>query len=156
MNPHGATAQKPDRIIVHALGEWIRDEKTDQPIYSPQYLSLLGLSAHSMITPHGGNIREREDHQGAYHARGHNTNTLGIEFMVPGVHDLESFYRAIERPYITEQAYLAGKHQIIDWIARWDIKRIERHSDLDPFRKKDPGSAFPWDRLMEDLREWIK
>lgn len=145
----GSYLQLPDTIIVHAMGEFIL---TDPPRNAVSYLNYAKLSAHSVIAPDGTNYRCREDTEIAWHAKGHNTNTLGIEFLVPGDHNYASFVEAIKHDYVTEEAYQAGLAQIKDWLHNWPIKTIKRHSDVSPERKVDPGAGFPWQRLMSDLR----
>lgn len=149
MNPFGAVYQEPDRIIIHAMAEWFRDE--GRIISAADMLHKLGLSAHVLIAPNGQATRLREDKQGAYHAKNHNTHTLGLEFLVPGIHDYESFLQAIKQPYLTREAYAYGLAQVKQWAGLYPIKSIERHSDIDPDRKQDPGEGFPWQSFMEDL-----
>src|SRR5690606_28750529 len=80
-SPFGAAHQTPKRIIVHAMSEWING------MYAPDFLLSVGLSAHALVTPDGDIIKCREDTQGAFHAKGLNTDSLGIEFLLPGHND---------------------------------------------------------------------
>lgn len=155
MNPHGAERQEPDTIIVHSMMEYFR-MADGRILHARQFLIDYGLSAHVLVSANGWFSRERMDTQGAYHAKGHNTNSLGIEFLVPGIHDtkedtLDDFYRRIGRPYVTNDAYRVGKDIILEWIKAWPIKQIVRHSDIDPTRKRDPGEGFPWSKLLDDV-----
>jgi len=148
MNPFGRERQVPHKIIIHSMGQYIKYETA--VYHASDFLMKIGLSAHVLIEPDGTNIRIREDTQGAYHAKGHNKDSLGMEYLVPGVHTYESFLEAIKKPYVTHDAYTAGLKQIKDWMEEWEIVSIARHSDIDPDRKYDPGN-FPWDQLMEDI-----
>jgi len=140
--------QLPDTIIVHAMGEYIGNE------HAVPFLAnhKPPLSAHSLVDSIGTNYRCRLDTEGAYHAAEYNVNSLGIEFLVPGVYkDYQSFLDAMKLDYVTEEAYQAGLAQIKDWLHNWPIKTIKRHSDVSPHRKADPGAGFPWQRLMSDI-----
>jgi len=148
--PYGAAKQDPSRIIIHAMAEFIDDGVVTR--YAHTYLKQYRLSAHSLITPSGVNIRTRRDNQGAHHAKAFNTDSLGIEFLVPGVHNYQTFLEEIKTNYLTEAAYQTGLNQIMEWIDMHNIKHIDGHSDIDPERKYDPGTGFPMGRLLDDLQ----
>lgn len=146
---HGAGHQAPDTIIVHAMAEFIQ---VGIRAYSTvDFLDMKGLSAHALISPSGTVVRCRNDDQGAYHAKGHNRNSLGIEFIVPGVHTYETFKEAIRKPYISHAQWRAGIATVKDWIATHDIQSVVRHSDIDPQRKIDPGEGFTWDFFLDEI-----
>lgn len=147
--PYGAPEQEPKRIIVHAMAEFVFDGNTTAPAWD--FLRKLRLSAHSLITPTGVNVRQRKDHQGAYHAKGYNEDSLGIEFLVPGVHDYGTFLAAMKTDWLTAAAYQAGLEQILYWTDNYKITSIDTHYQLDPARKHDPGEGFPLERLLGDL-----
>ena len=130
------------------MGEYILDP---EPIYAPDFLDKYGLSAHSLITPAGDNIRCRLDDEIAWHARGYNTNSLGCEVLVSGKHDYGSFIEAIKYNWLTETQYKALLYQVREWLELYPIKRIAKHSDLSPGRKVDPGNGFDWLRFCNDL-----
>lgn len=149
--PTGGGLQKPSRIIVHAMGEYI--VSNGQAYTARDWLLNLGLSTHSLITPSGVNIRCRQDDQVAYHAKGYNVGSLGIEVLVPGVYRADKYHEfllAITTHYVTDSAYWAAVEQCREWLKAHDISHIDRHSDLDPTRKQDPGSGFPWGIFLED------
>lgn len=148
-NPYGASIQIPNRIIIHSMGEYIG--KPGWETHAVQYLYSIGLSAHAIIGPDGIPYRCRTDTQGAYHAKGHNTNTLGLEFLVPGVHTYSSFLQTINTPYITAKQYEVGVEQVKSWIEKWGITEVVRHSDISPERKVDPGDGFPWLMFLKDI-----
>lgn len=149
LSENGNRLNDPNRIIVHAMAENIMSDGTTYT--SIDWLNEIGLSAHALCTPNGEIIRCRKDDQGAWHAKGHNENTLGIEFLVPGVHGYGSFIETIKRPYLTDKQHRAGTEFVKNWMDLWDITEIQRHSDIDPNRKKDPGKGFPWVQFLEDL-----
>lgn len=151
-NPYGAAHQKPDTIIIHAIGEYV-DVGTGEFEYAPDFLQRQGLSAHGMVAPNGTVFRCRQDTEGGYHAQGFNTNSLGIEIMVAGQHDYASFARAIKTPYITNEQYAALLSQCREWCKLHRITKIVRHSDVSPGRKIDPGAGFPMAQFLSDLEK---
>ena len=141
----GRPSQTPNRVIVHAIAEFV------DGVPAVDFLRSIGLSAHAFITCSGVIIRSREDTRGAYHAKDYNSNSLGIEFLVPGNHDYSSFKQKIIAPYLTENQYKAGLWQVKDWFKTWLIGDISRHSDVDPARKTDPGDGFPWEKFLKEI-----
>jgi N-acetyl-anhydromuramyl-L-alanine amidase AmpD len=139
----------PDLIIVHAMAEYMELGEADRSAW--EQLKTSGLSAHALITPSGVVVRCRADDQGAYHARGHNRRALGVEFLVPGVHTLATFYDAISRHYLTEVQYQAGVALVSGWCRTFEITDVLRHSDVDSERKRDPGDGFPWQRFLTNV-----
>ena len=95
-------------------------------------------------------IRSRKDEEGGYHAKGFNSNSLGVEFLVPGLHTYATFTNAIKKKYLSTAQYNAGVELVKSWIDKHEISNIDRHSDLSPGRKVDPGQGFPWQRFLED------
>ena len=158
--PRGARHQDPKRIIVHAMGEYIFYDGIYMHAvdllrnirYKVKGETKKGLSAHILVCPDGDIIRCRQDDQGAYHAAGHNDNSLGIEFLVKGSHDARSFRKAIKEEYLTPEQYKAGMEFVRDeWRIKKGILRLERHSDVSPERKQDPGEGFPWDQFLREV-----
>ena len=142
----GISRNSPKQIIVHSMGEYIR---TPHRIYSAaEYLQFLGLSAHILVSPDGELTRCRNDLEGAYHAKGFNTDTLGIEFLVSGIHDYMGFLTAIEADWVQEAQYEAGAEQCAEWMRKFGIESILRHSDISPDRKVDPGTGFKWTEFL--------
>lgn len=146
---HGNKTNHPTQIVVHAMGEFIRWKGKDW--HATEFLKEYGVSAHVLVTPSCELVQCRKDHQGAWHARGNNSDSLGIEFLVPGVHDRITLRKTIKTKYLRPGQFERGRNHIIWWIRTWSIKRIERHSVLDPKRKEDPGDGFPWERLIEEI-----
>ena len=148
-NPYGAAVQSPEMIIIHAMGEYIGESGWKN--HAVNYLNREGLSAHSIIAPDGVNYRCRDDNQGAYHAKNYNTNSLGLEFLVTGVHSYGTFLEAIKNPYLTTKQYQEGVNQVRYWMHHWGITKVVRHSDVSPERKVDPGNGFPWAMFRRDI-----
>lgn len=140
----------PKRIIVHSMGEHIvgADGVTR---HASEHLAYEKFSAHVLAAPNGDRYRCRRDDIGAAHAKGYNANSLGIEALVPGTHDYASFLKAIKGDWVSPEQYQSILAQCQEWIGIWPIERIDRHSDVDPERKKDPGTGFPWEQLKKDL-----
>ncbi len=143
----GALDNSPDRIVVHAMGEVINNK--GMKYGARDWLKFLGLSAHILVRPDGTLIRCRTDFEGAYHARGYNTNSLGIEFLVAGTHDYTSFLKAIKTDWVSDAQYEEGAAKIKEWMDKFHIPldRIDRHSTLSPGRKVDPGEGFDFERF---------
>ena len=146
----GVKRQTPDRIIVHSMSEFLVVDGKE--IHAYDFLKKIGLSAHALICPDGTVIKCREDNQGAYHAKGFNRNSLGVEFLVSGVHSYDGFKKTIETPYLTFDQHVAGVELLRQWRLVHEIKSIDKHSDLSPNRKKDPGQGFPWKQFLIDVR----
>lgn len=148
--PGSDRPQTPTRIVVHALAEKIRHRGKVLPAH--EFLNDAGLSAHILVPPNGELIRCRRDDQLAWHAKSFNINSLGIEFLVPGTHDYTSFLEAMKTDYLSDDQFASGLEKVNEWITLHEIKYIDRHSDLSPTRKQDPGSGFPWQDFRQRMR----
>lgn len=146
----GAKSQTPSRIVLHAMSEYIL--YNDEYIHAHKFLKKIGLSAHALVCPNGDIIRCREDEQGAYHAKGYNKNSLGVEFLVEGKHSYASFLEAISSYYLTLEQHIEGVELLRGWCRKWDIKSIDSHSVLSPSRKFDPGEGFPLEQFLKDIK----
>lgn len=151
-HPSKPYTNSPKRIVVHAMGEYIQDaEIPDRYIHAVAFLNECEYSAHKLIAPNGDVYICRFDNERASHARGFNTDSLGIEFLVQGNHNYGSFLERIKTPYLTPEQYESGIVVVKDWLQLHSINHIDRHSDLSPGRKVDPGLGFPWQEFNRSL-----
>jgi len=144
----GSKRNVPRMIVVHAMGEYILDP---HPIHAPDFLGKLGYSAHALITPTGHTIICRDPNQGAYHARGFNTDSLGIEFLVKGEHNYGSFLEMIKTDWVGPSQWQEGVSLVREWMKQYHITEVVRHSDISPGRKVDPGTGFDWDKFQQEI-----
>lgn len=150
--PHGFNGNQPRRIIVHCMAESI--DYADQRMDAPDFLRHVGLSCHAMVRPNGTLIHCREDDEGAYHAKGHNQNTLGIELLVPDAHNLVQLKDRVQSTWLSAAQFETLAGWVRDKMRRHEIDRdlVKRHSDLDPERRWfDPGPSFPWALFRAEL-----
>jgi len=135
-------------IVVHSMGEFINDP---HPIHASDFLVKMGYSAHALISPNGDVYVCRDDDQGAYHARGYNTDSLGVEVLVEGHHNYGTFLEAIKTDWVTLAQMDTLTEVVKSWLSAYDIKRLVRHSDISPGRKVDPGAGFNWTGFIEGV-----
>lgn len=154
----GSKKNNPQMIVIHSMGENIDTRKEvlmkpkDRKIwFAPSWLRYLNLSVHALFMPNGDILKCREDLQGAWHAKGFNKNTLGFEFLVEGVHTYSTFRKRIKEDYVTPEQWEAGVEYVRSKMKLYDIRNIQRHSDLSPDRKVDPGSGFDWDKFKQEV-----
>ncbi len=144
----GSKSNNPNLIVIHAMGEYIKDPN---PILAVGFLDKLKLSAHALILPNGDVMMCRRPDQGAYHARGFNTDSLGIEFLVSGLHDYGSFLAALKTDWVTDKQWDSGVELVKHWKENYGIEKVKRHSDLSPGRKVDPGTGFKWNKFKHEI-----
>lgn len=141
----GGGRQIPKKIVVHAMGEYIQPQ-VGGPIWSAiDWLRYRELSAHAVIAPSGVIIQTRAPHLVAWHAKGHNLGSLGVEFLVPGIHNYGTLCKAMAvKAWPSFDQYGSGAILISAWCNRYGISSDEvyTHAELDPERREDPGAGF--------------
>ena len=169
LSPLGGNRNKPNRLIIHAMGQNIRigpkdaewyQKNTDKDIkegsyHADEWLLADGTSAHYLIEPNGDILKLRKTSQTAWHAYRHNTDTIGVEVLLEGEWNYYTFKKEIVKDWVKGAQYeslIELSQGIIDY---WKIplSNVLRHSDIDPDRKVDPGSGFEWDYFKSRLKE---
>jgi len=135
------------KIVIHSMGEFIENGEKD--FYAPDFLRKIRLSAHYFVTPSGVIIQGRENNTVAWHAKGYNFESIGIEILVPGLHTYETFLNTIENPHWYTDFQFKETIELVKYLKRKYNRSLKdnwlvRHSDLSPGRKKDPGDGFDW------------
>jgi len=110
------------------------------------------VSSHYLINKNGDIIVLVPDLYVAWHAgksswKNHNSlnkHSIGIEVSNPGhQYNYKIFSKKQIRSIIKLSKYLIKKYNI-------NNENILGHSDIAPFRKKDPGEKFPWKLLAKN------
>jgi len=158
--PDGAT---PELVIIHGIslppgeygGPYIEALFTNSldPDGHPYFREIEGLrvSSHLLIRRDGEVVQfvpfgRRAWHAGASRFRGRNTcNDYSIGIELEGSDD---------DPYTDAQYTVLAPvlRAILDAYPTIDVRRIAGHCDVSPGRKTDPGPAFDWLRLYDDLQ----
>jgi len=141
----GGGIQTPDTLVIHAMSEYING------MYADEFLSSVGLSAHFLLKPNGEFIKLRKTTEVAWHAKGFNPNSIGIEVLVEGSHTYDTFLEKIKTDWVKPEQYKALIEMSNGIIEHYDIEKVVRHSDLSPERKKDPGDGFKWQYFKDQL-----
>ena len=128
----GGDENYPSKVVIHSMGEYINNN--GDVYFARDWLEFLGLSAHYLIKPDGDVVVCRADNQGAWHARGHNMNSIGIEFLVEGEHDYSSFLTKIKTDWCTTLQYASGIAIINDLQHDFGKLMVVKHSDISPGR----------------------
>ena len=149
-NSNGGGNHTPTEIITHVEGEFINDGERIE--WAPDFETRIGLSVHYYITPSGVIIEQRPPELIAYHAKGHNTGTIGVGWLLSGVHTYETLIQATKTHWVTDAQCTWGVWLYRHLMKQYGIHSFARHSDIDPKRRWfDPGEGFPWDWLMEQV-----
>lgn len=150
ISKYGGGKQTPALVVIHSMAEYI---KTKDGVYSAiDYLEKIKLSAHFFIHPNGQIVQGREIEDVAYHAKGYNTNSIGIEFLVEGTHNYGAFLNKIKTDYVTDIQFQEGVSLVHSLMGDYDINELSRHSDLSPERKVDPGEGFNWYAFLIEIQ----
>jgi len=154
---------KPELVVIHSIslppgrygGPWIEQLFTNTllPDADPYFATIhhLRVSSHVLIARDGGLTQYvpfglRAWHAGTSHWRGRDAcNDFSIGIELEGADD-EPYD---ERQYRTLAGLIAVLQQSYPSLAQgW----IAGHSDIAPGRKTDPGPAFDWRKLEQELR----
>ena len=143
----GGGVQTPTKLIIHSMSEIISG------MHAEEFLRSVGLSAHFLLCPDGSFIKVRKTTEMAWHAKGNNLNSVGIEVLVEGEHTYDTFLEKIKTDFVTKEqmnALIDMSNGIIEY---FDISHdnVLRHSDTDPDRKFDPGTGFDWKYFKSKL-----
>jgi len=107
------------------------------------------VSSHYLIKKNGDIVIMVPDLYTAWHAgksswksfKSLNKNSIGIEISNPGhEHNYINFSKKQIRSILHLSKLLKKKYKI-------QSRNVLGHSDISPFRKKDPGEKFPWQYL---------
>lgn len=157
-NPHHRERiDSVERLIVHAIAEWVVDED-GTPWHCTDYLRRVELSVHAFCLPDGRLVEAVPVERLAFHAKDWNEGSVGIEIVVAGAHDLDSLLARMgdfEAPPYTAAQYLAAGRWLRLQADRFDLRFADvfGHGELDPGRKEDPGRAFDFRALRNAFEE---
>ena len=145
---------KIDTIVIHAMSEYF--DHNGEHKHATQLLNSMGLSCHYMVTPGGSIIKCADPRElTAWHAKGHNFNSIGIELLVPGINDYDDFVWAMKNvSWISDTQDNALAHLCSRLIVEYDINAhdgIKLHCEIDPERKVDPGMKHDWDEFINKV-----
>lgn len=131
------------------------------------YPSGTGNSGHYYIDLDGRIVQYVAPERIAYHVRGRNADTLGIELVNLGRYPnwLDAGHQSMDAPY-TDAQIAALRRLLSDLESRVPgLAWIAGHEDLDRERvpaadqpairvqrKRDPGPRFPWARVLQGSR----
>ena len=139
--------------VWHAMAQYIDFENaTDK--HAKDHLDASNLAAHFLIEPSGVIIQTLPIDVIGAHARGKNSVSVGIELLVGGLHTYGTFLDTIKKPYLTKEQYKAAVH-LAAWLVQQGYTELERHSDISPGRKYDPGTGFYWSTFNDHVNEMI-
>ncbi|WPL16417.1 N-acetylmuramoyl-L-alanine amidase AmiD precursor [Thiorhodovibrio winogradskyi] len=112
------------------------------------------ISIHYVIGRDGRVVSMVPESQVAWHVRGHNQDSIGIELVNDG-DGVDPFPPAQIDRLVELLRGLLERHRL-------DGDAIKSHAELDDStivckgvaikRKQDPGAAFPWERVLAELR----
>ena len=112
------------------------------------------ISIHYIIGRTGETVRMVPESMVAFHVRGHNANSIGIELVNDG-NGIDPFGEPQLDALVDLLREILARHQL-------DSTALKSHAELDDSfilcrgeqikRKVDPGLAFPWDRIRTALQ----
>lgn len=159
---HGNTRQVPVRqIVIHATGGPDCDPSrrfrggSQEGIVGHFQRNRKRISIHYIIGRTGEVVRMVPETRVAFHVRGHNADSIGIELVNDG-DGRDPFSEPQLDALVALLRDLLARHQL-------DSTALKSHAELDDSelvcdgrrlkRKVDPGAAFPWERIRAALKE---
>ena len=159
---HGNPRQVPVRqIVIHATGG--PDCDPSRSFRGGSLEGIVGhfqrnrkrISIHYIIGRTGEVVRMVPETRVAFHVRGHNADSIGIELVNDG-DGRDPFSEPQLDALVVLLRDLLARHQL-------DGTALKSHAELDDSelvcggrrikRKVDPGAAFPWERIRAALKE---
>ena len=141
-----------DYLVIHCIAEFLApDDKRDTVQYCTNFLLEAGLSYHYVITPSGTILRLVPRDRIAAHAKGYNSNSIGIALMVPGILTYAKFHEILisGTDYRTPEQAKALAKLLPELMDLYPSAQLIGHDELDPNRKVDPGAYLPMDQLRQ-------
>lgn len=147
----GLMTQHPPRprtryVVIHAVGEYIDTGKPGEfSQYCVDFLRARDELPHYFITPSGIVLRAWGHKYIANHARGYNSESIGIELMLPGHWTYDTFVKELtstapEMRLEDNARRLDSLHKLLgELLDIYPEARIVGHAEIDPTRKVDPG-----------------
>jgi N-acetyl-anhydromuramyl-L-alanine amidase AmpD len=138
------------------MAEFVNDDGVVR--YAPDFLDDIGLSVHYLIMPDGRKIRGVGDDFVAWHAKGYNHSSIGIELLVEGVWDYAEWRERIKLPTAYNRAQWNSAAKLVaELCGKYDIPmhRVTTHHLLDIRRKFDPGEGFGFAQFMIEVEYYI-
>ena len=161
---HGyAPGDLPHLVVVHtaeSLPDWT------PPDYGAENVAAYASSTHRDVSWHAtvdsdSAIRMLPDTYTGWHVRGYNSCSVGVEIATQA-------HQWTNAPTEWVEAIVDRAARVVaDWCQRHNIpaqritaagatgRGIVAHSDLDPSRRFDPGSAFPWDQFLTRVQHHL-
>ncbi|MCW8928793.1 MAG: N-acetylmuramoyl-L-alanine amidase [Gammaproteobacteria bacterium] len=140
---------KIDLIVIHAMSSYFIKDRGPNHIHAPDFLNSIGLSCHYMIDPSGICIECADPAKlTTWHAKGFNTNSIGIELLLPGCvtysdfKDIMEHYNWITSAQLNQLTRMCHALMVKFNMDGRPEKHIKTHCELDPTRKVDPGKHF--------------
>jgi N-acetyl-anhydromuramyl-L-alanine amidase AmpD len=151
-------------VTLHAIGEWLVDDGdaagggVGRIYHCTDWLRATGVSTHVFALPDGRGVREVDSWEKAWHCKGFNTSTVGIEFVLAGVWPYGEFIEAMKgtrnATYTDEQIAFG-----VEWCQarsrehgfELTAETVRTHAQRDPDRKRDPGIIFDYPGFIASL-----
>lgn len=147
---HFGGTNKPTHIVIHTMQGSYAGSQSWARKSSAQRKKESGVASQSSaqyyLKSSNGEVTQMvSEDQAAYHARGWNSKSIGLEH--EGWVNQPSWY--------TDAMYRSSARIVCDMAARWDIKldreHVISHQQIDPARRTDPGPHWDWTYYMSLL-----